>query len=243
MAWRLQRPAFLGWLAALTGFGLVFGSVSKSARTMGGSAREMYERTLGTSQMLDAWFTMLIVMGGIAVAIYAVQVLLRMREEEARGRLEAVLSSAVSRPRWALSFVLASAIGGTVLLVAFATAVALTAGPGLGDTSGLLLDLNAAALAELPAVLAVAGVVVAVFAWLPRRAVPVAWVLLGLAILLSPLFDLKLSQWLLDVSPFAHQKAPAAAIAGVAPAALLGVAAVLITAGVARFRRRDLAPG
>ena len=243
LAWRLQRPAFLGWLAALTGFGLIFGSVSKSTRDMGGSAQEMYERTLGTGQMLDAWFTMLTVMGGVAVAIYAVQVLLRMREEESRGRLEPVLSSAVGRTRWALSFVLTAVIGATVLLLAFATAVALTAGPALGDTSGLLLDLNAAALAELPAVLAIAGLVVALFAVLPRRAAPVAWVLLGAAVLLSPLFDLEVAQWLADVSPFAHQKAPAQEVAAAAVVALLGVAAALVAAGLAWFRRRDLAAG
>lgn len=243
LAWRLQRPAFFGWLVALTGFGLILGSVSKSAQTMGGSAREMYERTLGTGQMLDAWLTMLMVMGGVAVAIYAVQVLLRMREEEARGRLEPVLSSAVGRTRWLLSFVLTTAIGGAALLLTFATAVALTAGPALGDASGLLLDLNAAALAELPAVLAIAGLVVTIFAVLPRRAVAVAWVLLGVAILFSPLFDLEVSQWLVDLSPFAHQKAPAQEIGVVAVVALLGVAGALITVGVAWFRRRDLAPG
>ena len=51
--------------------------------------------------------------------------------------------------------------------------------------------------------------VIALVAVLPRRAVPVAWVLLGVAVLLSPLFDLDVSQWLADASPFAHQKAPA----------------------------------
>jgi ABC-2 type transport system permease protein len=142
-----------------------------------------------------------------------------------------------------LSFVLTTVIGGILLLGAFATAVALTAGAALGDTSGLLLDLNAAALAGLPAVLTIAGVVVALFAVLPRRAVPVAWVLLGVSVLLSPLFDLEVSQWLADASPFAHQKAPAQEIAVVAVVALLGVAAALVAAGVAWFRRRDLAAG
>ena len=243
LAWRLQRPAFLGWFVALVGFGLIFGSVSESARKMGGSAQEMYQRMYGTGEMLDAWFTTLIVMGGIAVAIYAVQVLLRMREEEARGRLEAVLSGAVSRPRWMISYVLTALAGGSALLLAYATAVALTAGAAIGDTAGLLRDLNAAALAELPAVLAVAGAVVAIIALLPRRAVAVSWLLLGAAILLSPLFDLKASPWLLDLSPFTHQKAPAGEIGMVAVVALLGVAAVLTATGLVAFRRRDLAPG
>jgi ABC-2 type transport system permease protein len=182
-------------------------------------------------------------MGGVAVAIYAVQVLLRMREEEARGRLEAVLSSAVSRPRWVMSYVMSTVIGGAALLVAYATAVALTAGQALGGTPDLLYDLNGAALAELPAVLAAAGAVVAVFAVLPRRAVPASWLLLGAAILLSPLFDLEVSQWVRDLSPFSHQKAPAFETSTVAVVALLAVAAAMTAAGVAWFRRRDIAPG
>ena len=103
--------------------------------------------------------------------------------------------------------------------------------------------MNAAALAELPAVLAVAGAVVAVVALLPRRAAAVSWLLLGAAILLSPLFDLKVSQWLLDLSPFAHQKAPAAETGVVAVVVLLGVATALTATGLVAFRRRDLAPG
>ena len=58
---------------------------------MTGSVREWYQRMGGSNDMLDAWFTSMIEMAGMMVAIYAVQVLLRMREEEARGRLEPVL--------------------------------------------------------------------------------------------------------------------------------------------------------
>jgi ABC-2 type transport system permease protein len=51
------------------------------------------------------------------------------------------------------------------------------------------------------------------------------------------------SQWLADASPFAHQKAPAQEVGLVAVVALLGVAAVLVAAGLAWFRRRDLSAG
>ena len=106
LAWRLQRPAFFGWLAALVGFGLIFGSVSENAQTMGGSARRCTSARTAPARCSTPGSPSLIVMGGVAVAVYAVQVLLRMREEEARGRLEPVLSSAVGRPRWAMGFVL-----------------------------------------------------------------------------------------------------------------------------------------
>ena len=47
----------------------------------------------------------MIELAGMLAAIYVVQVLLRMHEEESQGRLEAVLGRAVSRPRWVMSYV------------------------------------------------------------------------------------------------------------------------------------------
>jgi ABC-2 type transport system permease protein len=245
LAWRLQRPTFLAWLVGLLGFGLIFGCVSISARGMEGTARDWYQRMGGTSQMLDAFFTSLIEMAGMAVAVYAVQVLLRMHAEETRGRLEPVLAAAVSKPRWTMSYVLNAGLGAVVLLVAFAAGMALTAGHVLGDTSGLLRDLTGAALAQLPAVLVIAAAVVVVVALLPRWAVPVSWLLLGASILTGPLFGptLGLPQWVLDISPFTHQKAPALQINLVAIVTLVAVCVALVAAGLAAFRRRDLVPG
>jgi len=243
LAWRLQRPVFLAWLVGLTGFGLVFGSVAESATTMEGTMRDWYEQMAGTSRLFDAFATSMVEMAGMAAAIYAVQVLLRMREEEARGRLEPVLAAAVGRPRWAAAYVLTAALGAVVLLVAFAVAMALTAGAALGDTPGLLGELTGAALAQLPAVLVIAAAVVAAFALLPRRAVVVSWLMLGASVLLSPVFGLSLGlpDRVLDLSPFAHLKAPAAEVGTVAIVALLAVAAGLTATGLAMFRRRDLA--
>jgi ABC-2 type transport system permease protein len=245
LARRLQRPAFLAWLVALAGFGLIFGSVSGSARTMEGAAREWYLRTGGTNAMIDAWFTSMIEMAGMAAAIYAVQVLLRMRDEEARGRLEPILAAAVSRPRWAMSQVASAGLGAAALLVTFATAMALTGGLVLGDTEGLLRELIAASLAQLPAVLIIIAAVVAVFALLPRWAAAVSWLLLGASVLLSPLFGpgLGLPAWIQGISPFTYQKAPAVQIGIVALVVLLAVATALTAAGLAAFRRRDLVPG
>lgn len=245
LAWRLQRSAFCGWLLGMAGFGLIFGSVSESATQMEGTMREWYESMAGTSRLFDAFSTSMIEMAGMLAAAYAVPVLLRMREEEARGRLEAVLSASVSRPRWILGQVLTACLGAAMLLMTFAAAMGLTAGIAMGDSPGVLADLTGAALAQLPAVLAIVGAVVAVFALLPRRAAVVSWLLLGAAVLLSPVFGLSLGlpQWVLDLSPFAYQKVPASDVHAAAAVALLGIAAALVAAGLAAFRRRDLALG
>jgi ABC-2 type transport system permease protein len=245
LAWRLQRPSFLSWLAGLIVWGLVFGSVSDSVRTAEGNMRDWYQRMAGTDVMLDAWFTLMVELAGIMAAVYGVQVLLRMRGEESQGRLEAVLGCAVSRPRWVMSYVVTAALGAVALLLAFAVAMGLAAGQALGDTYGLLAEFTAAALAEVPAVLVIVSAVVVLFALLPRWAVWLSWALLVVSVLLSPMFgpDFGLPQWVLDLSPFTHQKAPAVAVSGMAIAALVAIAAVLIAAGLAAFRRRDLVPG
>ena len=242
LAWRLQRNAFIAWLVTVIGFGLIFGSVSGSARTMTGNMREWYLRMGGTSHLLDAFFTSMIELAGMMVAAYVVQALLRMREEESRGRLEPVLAGAVSRPRWVASQLMTAGLGATALLAGFAAAMALAAGLVVGGTPGLLRDLVVAALAQMPAVLVIAGAVLAVFALLPRRAVAVSWLLLATSILLSPVFgaSLRLPQWAIDLSPFAHQKAPALAVGTGAVVVVLACAVAFGVAGFAAFRRRDL---
>ena len=233
LAWRLQRTAFLGWLAALVGFGLIFGSVSESAgKTIGDFAGSDRPGRVAHSGRAD---------GRHRRAIYAVQVLLRMRDEEARGRLEPVLAAAVSRPRWMLAHLLSAVLGAIALLLAYAAAAGLTAAQATGEPD-LAAEVLVAAAAELPAVLAVAALVVVVVALVPRRAAAVSWLLLAAAVFLSPLFQLDLPQWLMDASPFTHQPAPTVEVSGPAAVWLLVVAAGLAATGLAVFRRRDLRP-
>jgi ABC-2 type transport system permease protein len=245
LAWRLQRTAFIAWLAGLLGFGLIFGSVSDSAQNMEGQAREWYEAMGATGAMLDGWFTSMVEIAAMMVAIYAVQVLLRMREEEVRGRLEPVLAGGVTRPGWVMAYLVTAGLGAVALLATFAAAMATTAGLVVGDTTRLLGELLRAALAQLPAILVVAAGVLAFFALLPRRAGSLSWLLLAVSVLLSPVFGVSLGvpDWLMNVSPFTHQKPPAVEISFVAVVVLLLIAGVVGALGTAFFRRRDLLSG
>jgi putative exporter of polyketide antibiotics len=245
LAWRLQRTAFISWLVVALGFGMIFGSVSESVTSAEGSMADWYAKMADGSAVLDGWYTAMIEMAGTLAAIYAVQVLLRMRAEEAHGRLEPVLAGAVGRTRWVTSYLVTAGLGAVAILLVFAVGMGTMAGIVLGDTAGTLGDLIAAAMAQLPAVLVVAGAVLAVFALLPRHAVSVSWLLLGAAILLSPVWgnSLGLPERALDLSPFSYQEAPAAEVGALAIVVLLAIAAALAAAGFAAFRRRDLAAG
>ena len=229
LAWRLQRGALLGWAVGLAGFGLIFGAIIDEIKDTGGATADFYARMTGSDEMVEAWGTSMVEMVGMVVAVYAVQILLRMRAEEADGPLEPVLATAVSRPRWVMSHILNAGLGALLLLLVFTVSMGLTAGLVLGDVPGQLRALVEAGLVQWPGVMVIGGVVVAATALLPRWASPVSWAVVMVSILLGPLFGaatFQLPPWVQDISPFTHiPKAPAVAITAPPVVGLLVIAA------------------
>jgi ABC-2 type transport system permease protein len=245
LVWRLQRGVLLGWAVGMLGFGLVVGAIIDEIKDTGGATAEWYARMGGSEQILDAYRASMIAMAGMAAAIYSVQILLRMRAEEGDGPLEPVLAAAVSRPRWMMSYVLNAGLGALALLLVFAVSMALAAGAVVGDVPAQLGALVEAGLVQLPGIMVIGGVVVAVTALLPRWAGTVSWTVVMLSILLGPMFGaatLQLPQWVQDLSPFTHiPKAPAADITTFPVVSLIAISAVLAVTGLVAFRRRNLA--
>jgi ABC-2 type transport system permease protein len=244
LAFRLQRGALIGWGVGMLGFGLVMGGLIGQVRDTSGTAREWYTRMGGSDQILDAYRASVIQMAGMAAAIYTVQVLLRMRTEEADGPLEPVLATAVSRLRWVAGHAVTALLGATALVLLFAIGTGLTAAGILGDPLGQLQTLIGAALVQLPGNLVIGALVVAAVGVLPRYAAAVSWALLIASILIGPLFGatLKLPQWVQDLSPFTHTpKAPAVAVTATPVLVLSAVVAALTVAGLVALRRRNLA--
>jgi ABC-2 type transport system permease protein len=245
LVWRLQRGVLLGWAGGLLGFGIVFGAIIEEMKDTGGATAEWYARMGGSEQIVDAYRASIVAMAGMAVAIYVVQILLRMRGEEADGRLEPLLAAAVSRPRWLIANLLNAGLGAAGLLLVFAVGMGLAAGAVLGDVAGQLRTLTAAGLVQLPAILVIGGVAIALTGLLPRAAATLSWALLMLALLLGPLFGaatLGLPEWAQDISPFTHTpKLPATDLALLPVVVLIAISAGLVAAGLASLRHRDLA--
>jgi ABC-2 type transport system permease protein len=244
LAWRLQRGAFVGWAVGMLGFGLVMGGLIGQVEGASGAAREWYTRLGGSDQILDAYRASVMQMAAMGAAIYAVQVLLRMRGEEADGTLEPVLAAAVGRMRWVAGHAITALIGVTALLLAFAVGAGLTAGAVLGDPVGQVWTLIGAGAAQLPGVLVIAAAAVALIGMAPRAATGLAWLVLIASIVLGPLFGptLGVPQWIQDLSPFTHApRVPAVPVDTTAVLALVATVAVVTAAGLALLRRRDLA--
>ena len=100
----------------------------------------------------------------------------------------------------------------------------------------------AGALVQLPAVWLLAALTVAAFGLLPRLAATVGWVALSLCLLLGQVGAmLRLSQWMLDISPFTHiPRVPGGSVPATPLLTLIVLATILIVVGLASFRRRDI---
>ncbi|MFD0970280.1 ABC transporter permease [Plantactinospora endophytica] len=246
LAWRLQRGTLFGWAVAIGLFGVTIGSLAGTVEDAfagnEGAARTIRELG-GGGALSDAFFTAMLAMVGAMAAGYVVQAMLRLRSEEAGGRVEPVLATATGRLRWLGGHLVVAAFGAVALLLLAGVSAGLVAGLGNGDLGDRLVDLGAAALVQAAPALIMIGYVVLLFGLAPRLTVALAWLGYAVSLVFGQLGELlNLPQAVRDVSPFSHVPALPSADVTATPLVLLGVVAVALgAAGLILFRRRDLA--
>ena len=243
LAWRLQRASFLGWAASFAVLGGVLGGVVSSADRLLDSeqAREAINR-LGGGQpdLINAFLAADLSIAGVVAAAFGVQATLRLRAEETGQRAEPVLATATGRLRWTASHLVVALAGTAALMMVAGVAAGLSLAAAQHDLSrfgGVL----AAAAVQLPAAWVLVGVALLAFGLVPRASVA-GWVALVIVMVVGEFGTLLgLSQWVLDISPYAHlPRLPGGAVSVPPLALLLAIAAALLAAGLTAFRRRDL---
>ncbi|HEX5598104.1 MAG TPA: ABC transporter permease [Micromonosporaceae bacterium] len=241
-AWRLHRSSVLWWAAAMFLFGAMYGSAVDVMEEYSDNevVRQVVEN-IGGATITESWLSMIISLLAIICSIFSVIAALRPRREETAGRAEAVLATGVSRLRWLASHVVISMAGGLLLLLVAGLGLGLSAAATSGE-GRYVRNVLWATLAYAPALWLTAGLAVAVFGLAPR-AIGLAWALLVWAVLMTYFGGLlDLPQWMLNLSPYLHiPRMPAADFTAVPLAILTLLAALLVAAGLAGFRRRDLA--
>ena len=247
LAWRLHRGLLAGWALGFAALGVVFGGVGDSVVDLAGESAGLtgiFSRMGGATALVDSYFAAVAGIVGLIAAGYAVQATLRLREEEAAGHAEVLLSAAPGRLRWAGGHLLLALAGPAVVLAVEGLSAGLTYGLIAGDVRGELPGILAGVLTQLPAVWVLAAVAVLLTGVLPRLA-PAAWGAVALCLLLLLVgTTLSLDQWVLDVSPFTHTpRLPGGELSWTPLVALTLVAAAMAAAGLAGLRRRDVPAG
>ncbi|MDQ7806882.1 ABC transporter permease [Amycolatopsis sp. A133] len=239
LAWRLQRGTLLVWTVCLGLVGLLMGGVAQNVADMMRDNRavaDVFSRVGGGGAVTEAYLAGTITLFGLAAAGYAVQATLKLRAEEAAGRAEPVLATAVGRLGWALAHLTFAVVGSAVVLAVTGWATGLAYGSGFG--------LVPAALAQLPAVWVLAGLAVSLVGFLPRFAAG-AWGLLAAFLLLSLVGSaLQWNDAVLGISPFQHLPRLPGGTFSPAPALwLVLIAAIAGAGGLLALRRRDMPVG
>jgi ABC-2 type transport system permease protein len=240
LAVRLQRASVAGWAAGLALTGVAYGSVGQDVGDLIGDNQAMEDIIAQAGGSLtDSYFATALLMMALIVAGFGIASVLRLRSEETDGRAEPLLATALPRARWAGSHVAVALAGSALMVVLSGLAMGATYGIAVGE-AGEAPRLTGAAASFVPPVWVAVGVAFAVYGLAPRAAA-LAWGALGLFVvigLFGQLFDLP--SWVMDVSPFQHvPQVPVADASAGSSLALLAVAAGLLVAGFAGFRRRD----
>lgn len=242
LALRLQRNPIIGWTLAIALSGLLFGSIVQTMTTL------LTDAGQGTQDLLKgtgvaALLSLLVSMMALITVIFALQTTVSLRSDEASGMIEPQLAGALSRWRWALQRLVIPAVWSAVLLLLGGYLVGAVYGASIHDTTqGGRLAM--AALAYWPAVMVFVGLAVALWGYLPRVAIPVAWGVMAAMWFVTMLGEVfGLPRWFIDALPLsATPYQPLEAMSWTPLVVLMLVAVGLGWAGLDRFARRDIEP-
>ena len=244
LAHRLLWTTYLGWLIGMFLFAIAFGALANSLEDLLHDIPQIDDMLqLDLTDLTTSFSAYMLSLFVIAPMAIAVAGILRLRSEEAAGRVEAVLATGSARTGLLGGWALVVALQAVVMLVVIGLGAGLGVAAGTGNR-GWVWDLVLASLAYVPATLLVAAVAIALYGLVPRLS-SLAWVLViwaALALYLGGL--LNLPEWALSLSPIHHTPQVPAEAAAATPLVVMGLAAVAVAAvGFLGLRRRDVVSG
>ncbi|HEY0473877.1 MAG TPA: ABC transporter permease [Kribbella sp.] len=243
LAWRLQRGTLYGWAVAFLLLGLLVGNIASNVDGFVSSAgtKDMIQKLGGVSGLTDAFLSTEMGMLGLLASAFGIQAALRLRSEETALRAEPLLATGVTRSRWLASHVIIALFGTGVLVLIGGLGSGISSGASLGNMGRQVPRMIAAAAVQLPAIWLVTALVVILFGAAPKL-VTAGWALFGAFLLIGqfgPVFNLP--QGVMDLSPYGHTpRLPGGDFSASPVLALIAIAAVLLAAGFATFRQRDI---
>ena len=241
---RATSGALLAWVAGLAAFGVAMGSLVQTVVefVQGGDEYRQLLEDMGydLSDPVEGFLALMGVALALVFVMYVAWRIGALRTEESSGRLEHLLVRPVVRRRWLVSSALLAAVAAVVVVTA--AGVGIWVGAVLGDGDVSVVEAVRPMLQTLPVVWLFGALAVLAFGAAPRLTVGLPVALAVVAYLLDMLGPLlELPRWVLDLSPFGWLPRPPAEPFDPVAAAVVVLAAALLTAvGTALFVRRDL---
>jgi ABC-2 type transport system permease protein len=221
--------------------GLAYGGIGDDVKALVGDSdysQQVFGQ--GGGSIVDSFYAASALLLALTAAGFSISSALHVRGEETGGHAESLLATALPRWRWAAAQ-LAVTIAGSIVVVG-AAGLGLGVGYALvtGDGSAVV-RLSSATVPYVVPVLVLVGLTWLVYGLLPRRA-SVGWLLLTFCVVVMLFGEvLRFPQWIIDVSPFSHLAlVPAQTFAWSPVLWLIATTVVLLGAGMAALRHRDL---
>lgn len=242
LVFRLQRTGLIAWAIGLLLIGASYGSVLGDLETFFKDIdlmQQMIAQVEGFS-LTEQFIPVLMAVMGILGTIPVLMAILKLKTEEKNDRLEHILSRAVSRNQVMGSYLAMSFLTGFVMLTLAALGLGLVGNAMMEEQLSLGMFYGAA-MAYLPAMLAMVGVAVLLLGWAPNLS-GIVWLYLAFSffvIYLGGLFQFP--EWVGRLTPFGYvSEIPIEEMNYFNAVMLIVVAVILIAAGMAGFKRRDI---
>jgi ABC-2 type transport system permease protein len=235
----------VSWIGGLAVLGVIFGVTARSAAAGNVAVNSIEQQVsrLGShpGSAAAAWIGYEFLYLGALVAFAAAAQISAVHGEEADGRLDNLLARRLGRGSW-----LAGRLGfGAVLMLAVGLAAGAGGWIGLAARhggTGVAAMMQAGLNIAVPA-LFILGLGTLLYGLAPRLAAPVLYAVVLWSFLIEIIgSSITSSHWLLDTAVFTHLgPVPATSLNWTAVGWLTGLALAAALAGIAAFRRRDLA--
>lgn len=241
---KLQKNIFTGWLIGVMVMVATIGAlVPQMGQIFEGSdsMQQMIEAIGGVGELIPAFMSAMIAISALMVFAYVLQGLGRLRGEEASGHVEQLLSTRLSRIKWAVWHVCTVVVGGLSMLVVVGSGMAIFVN-ALSDVRVDVGEYVLAALSYAPILLAFVALYLLLFGILPRIAGLVSWLYFGFVAFISWLGPmLGLEDWVMKLSVMEHFSAPPVEQINTNPVIIVSaVSLALIVVGLAVWRQRNL---
>ncbi|MDR0500297.1 MAG: hypothetical protein LBG97_03500 [Coriobacteriales bacterium] len=244
LAWRQTRGMLIAWAIVVFSFSAAYGAVFGDMQTFIEN-NELYRmmmqvQSASQSDFLDPVVAMLTMIMTLIAAVPVVFVILRLRTEEKRGRLEQVLAKAVSRVYMFLGYIVIACVSAVVMQALIALGLWCTAQTSVGDILSLETCMKTA-FNYLPGLLLFVGIAALLVGVLPRLS-NLVWVYLVFSFFVAYLGSmLNMPKWTENLSPFSVlPRYPVEEVDPLLICLLLVVTAALSAVGVVGYRKRDL---